>query len=187
MTFTETQETILDAVQSVIVRDGVAGTSMRQVAEEADVSLGLISYHFDDKDSLIEAAFTRATTALLDASLAAAEAHTDRDAKLTAFLRGSFDEEFLDSDYLRLRVSLWAMALSDTEIAKVDAHYYKAYAGTFQELLAMARPSLSGSELVERTTDVIAFTNGLWLDWARFGDSARLARGLQYCESIALA
>ena len=50
------------AVQSVIVRDGVRGTSMRQVAQEADVSLGLLSYHFDGKDSLIVAAFERATS-----------------------------------------------------------------------------------------------------------------------------
>ena len=57
----ETQDVILDAVQSVIVRDGVRGASMRQVALEADVSLGLLSYHFDDKNSLILAAFERAT------------------------------------------------------------------------------------------------------------------------------
>ena len=68
MTLTETQEAILDAVQSVIVREGVGGASMRQVAETADVSLGLLSYHFDDKDSLIAAAFKRCLLYTSDAA-----------------------------------------------------------------------------------------------------------------------
>ena len=113
MARTETQDQILDAVQSVIVRDGVRGASMRQVAQEADVSLGLLSYHFDDKDSLILAAFVRAASDILQTCTAAAEAVEDPADRVRAFLRGAFTDDFLDGDYLRLRVSLWAVALTD--------------------------------------------------------------------------
>lgn len=183
---TDTQDVILDAVQSVIVRDGVRGASMRQVANEADVSLGLLSYHFDDKDSLIMAAFSRATSALLDASTTAASAVDDADAKVVAFLRGSFTPEFLNSDYLRLRVSLWAVSLTDPELAKVDSHYYDEYAKSLSATIAAARPTLSASEVAMRTTDVVAYTNGLWLDWARFVDDTTLERGLCRAEEMAL-
>ncbi|MGI9605499.1 MAG: TetR/AcrR family transcriptional regulator, partial [Acidimicrobiales bacterium] len=128
MSTSDTQDHILDAVQSVIVRDGVRGASMRQVAQEADVSVGLLSYHFDDKGSLILAAFDRAATTLLDASIDAAAAIDDPEDRMRAFLRGSFSPEFLDGDYLRLRVSLWAVSLTDPELAKVDAEYYEKYA-----------------------------------------------------------
>lgn len=185
-TSTDTQDVILDAVQSVIVRDGVRGASMRQVANEADVSLGLLSYHFDDKESLIMAAFSRATSDLLNASISAAAAVGNSDEKVSAFLRGSFTPEFLNSDYLRLRVSLWAVSLTDPELAKVDSGYYEQYASALRVIISDARPSITSDEALMRTTDVIAYTNGLWLDWARFTDNETLERGLQRAEAMAL-
>jgi AcrR family transcriptional regulator len=186
MTTSDTQDQILDAVQSVIVRDGVRGASMRQVAQEADVSLGLLSYHFDDKDSLILAAFHRAAERLIEASVsAAAEVESDED-KVRAFLRGSFTDEFLDGDYLRLRVSLWAVSLTDTDLARIDAAHYEAYGRTMHGLVAAARPDLPEATVRARVTDLIAASNGMWLDWARFQNAEDLERGLQLCESIAL-
>lgn len=187
MTMSETQEQILDAVQSVIVRDGVRGASMRQVAQEADVSLGLLSYHFDGKDSLIVAAFERATTTLRDASIEASGNVDDPDEKVRAFLRRAFSDEFLDGDYLRLRVSLWAVALTDTDLAKIDAAFYEDYASTLRTLISEARPELDDDEVTIRALDVIAFSNGLWLDWGRFQNPDHLERGLVLCEEIALA
>ena len=184
MSGTETQNAILDAVQSIIVRDGVAGTSMRQIAEEADVSLGLISYHFDDKERLILATFIRATDELRAASKEAAAAVDDADEKVRAFLRGSFTEEFLNSDYLRLRVSLWAVALTEPEIATVDLDYSRRYERELEELLAAARPELATEQVATLCWQVIALTNGLWLEWARFGDDESLERGLVLAENI---
>jgi AcrR family transcriptional regulator len=187
MTTSDTQDQILDAVQSVIVRDGVRGASMRQVAQEAQVSLGLHSYHIDGKESHKIAAFERATTTNLEASVDAAADVTGASEKVVAFLRGSFAEEFLDSDYLRVRVSLWAVSLTDVELAKVDAMYYENYAAILRQLISLARPTLDERQVTARSTDVIALSNGLWLDWARYQSAADLERGLLQCESIALA
>jgi len=182
----DTQSQILDAVQSVIVRDGVRGASMRQVAKEADVSLGLLSYHFDDKSSLILAAFDRASTRLLDASLEAAAGIDEPHEKMKQFLRGSYTDEFLDGDYLRLRISLWAVALTDDNVAALDAQFFERYAVELRSLIAAARPDLGSDELAGRTIDVIAASNGVWLNWARFNNRDDLERGLQRCEAIAL-
>lgn len=187
MTSTETQTQILDAVMSVIVRDGVRGASMRSVAKEADVSLGLLSYHFDDKKSLIEAAFRRATDALLDASIEAGEAGAEPADQVREYIRGAFTDEFLDEDYLALRISLWAVARTDPTIGAVERDLYQRYADNLARFLAAARPDLSQAEVDARTTDVIVTQNGLWLNWARSGDAAALERGLARCESIAFA
>lgn len=183
---TETQENILDAVMAIIVRDGVRGASMRSVAEEADVSLGLISYHFDDKRTLIKAAFTRATDRLLATSLdAVSEADSPED-RVRAYIRGAFEGDFLDPQYLALRVSLWAVSRTDPEIAAVEDDLYQRYAHRMAELIRDARPPLSGAEATNRATDVIVTQNGLWLNWARYGSRADLERGLSRCEAIAL-
>ena len=159
---------------------------MRQIAEEADVSLGLISYHFDDKERLILATFERAAAELRGASKRAADEVEDPEEKVRAFLRGSFTKEFLNSDYLRLRVSLWAVALTDPEIAAVDLTYGRQYEQMLEALVGKARPDLETEEVASRCWQAIALTNGLWLEWARFGDDASLERGLVLSENILL-
>lgn len=49
----ETRERILEAVLRVMEREGLSRTTVRRVAEEAGVGLGLINYHFGTKDELI--------------------------------------------------------------------------------------------------------------------------------------
>lgn len=186
MASAETQGQILDAVQTVIVKEGVRGASMRQVANEAGVSLGLLSYHFDGKDSLILATFDRATNRLLEASIEATADIEDPTDRVTSFLRGSFTDEFLDGDYLRLRISLWAVALTDPTIAQLDREFFERYANELRVMISASRPDLNDAELAGRTTDVIAASNGVWLNWARFGNRTDLERGLARCESIAL-
>jgi AcrR family transcriptional regulator len=53
------QERILDAVLMVLSRSGISGVSMRAVAREAGVALGLVNYHDADKKGLIPAALHR--------------------------------------------------------------------------------------------------------------------------------
>lgn len=186
MTTSDTPEQILDAVLSVIVRDGVRGASMRSVAREADVSVGLLSYHFDDKESLIEAAFERATEALLRSSVEAADAASTPEDRVRAYIRGAFTDDYLDPDYLTLRISLWAVARTDPTIEAVERRLYQRYADQLAGLIAAARPGLEDPEVQARATDVIVTQNGSWLDWARHRDAVALERGLLRCEELAL-
>lgn len=186
-TLSDTQELILDAAMSCIVRDGIDGASMRNVAREADVSLGLLSYHFDDKRSLIEAAFQLATDRLYDATIESLDGVDGDDERVRAYVRGAFHDEFLETDYLTLRIALWAISRTDDEIAKVERRMYEQYASTLTALIRTARPTLSPAAAGDRATDVIVTQNGLWLNWARHHDRVALDRGLARCDAIALA
>ena len=48
-----------EAVLRCILKSGTAGLSVRRIAAEAGVSLGLIRYHFGEFDELIAYAFER--------------------------------------------------------------------------------------------------------------------------------
>lgn len=52
----ETRERIIEACERVIARGGLRGFRMGDVAREAGVSIGLLSYHFGDRDGLLRAA-----------------------------------------------------------------------------------------------------------------------------------
>jgi AcrR family transcriptional regulator len=53
------QSRILEAAVRLLSRHGISGLSMRSVAREAGVALGLVNYYFADKASLIRAALHR--------------------------------------------------------------------------------------------------------------------------------
>lgn len=181
MPLTETQEQILDAALACFARTGVESTRLRDVAEEAEVSLGLLGYHFTDRQTLLVAAFELATDRLLERSLAAIEgiaAPTDR---VEAFVLGAFDEAFLAPDYLALRVSLWAISRTDELIGKTEEKHYERYRSTMLELLGEALPMANREDLEDRATDIIVMQNGLWLNWARHRNRRDLERGLARC------
>ncbi len=182
----DTQEQILEAAMQCIVRDGIDGASMRNVAKEADVSVGLLSYHFDDKRSLIESTFQLATDRLLETSMDSIKEVDSAAEQVIAFIRGAFHEPFLSADYLALRTTLWAIARTDDQIRLVEQELYRRYTEHLRDLIRSARPDLTEVEACDRTTDVIVTQNGLWLDWARHRDQRALERGLSRCEQIAL-
>ena len=50
-----TRQAILDAAYSLIIKQGYAATSMRQIAEEVGLALGSIYNHFSSKDEVFRA------------------------------------------------------------------------------------------------------------------------------------
>jgi AcrR family transcriptional regulator len=56
---TTTRDTILDAAERLIARDGVQHLTIGRVAEEAAVSRGGLFYHFPSKEALVQAMVQR--------------------------------------------------------------------------------------------------------------------------------
>lgn len=187
LSLTETQEQILVATAAVIVRDGIDGTNMRNVAKEAEVSLGLLGYHFEGKQPLIVAAFQLACDRLVKASLAALVGLTDPADRVRAFVRAPFSEEFLDTSYLRLRLSLWAVARTDPDVAQAERTLWANYESQLAELIRQHDDTVSDAQATEQAVDVMIHQNGLWLDWGRSQNRATLTRGIARCEQLALA
>lgn len=186
MSLTESQEQILDAAMQCISRDGIEGASMRSVAREADVSLGLLSYHFDGKEDLIQATFQLACDRVYDVALASIDASDEPIDQVRKYVRGPFHDDFLADDYLALRIGLWAIARTDDAIAAVEKSLYERYIDRLVELILANDPKVDAAEGRDRATDVVVRQNGLWLSWARYKNTVDLERGLSQCEEVAL-
>lgn len=187
MPTSDAHDVILDAVIARIAQDGIDGASMRSVAKQADVSLGLLSYHFDDKQALIVAAFRRACERLQAVSNSSVEDETLSPAdRIVRLVRSPFVPEFLDDEYLALRISMWALARTDDQIADVERDLYLPYSEQLTALIRVHEPKLSAQKALDRATDCLLTQNGLWLNWARYHDEHDLERGLRRCDAIAL-
>ncbi len=64
----ERREAIVDAALQVMLRNGMAGTKVRDVADEMGSSSGLVHHYFTSMDELLAAAFERAASTDLDAT-----------------------------------------------------------------------------------------------------------------------
>ena len=60
----ETREKLLDAAEQLFLRQGVSGTSLQQIADEAQLTRGAVYWHFKDKAELFDAMMRRGTMPL---------------------------------------------------------------------------------------------------------------------------
>jgi len=85
---------IIDAALDVIAENGVAGTTHRRVAAEADVPLGSMTYHFHSMDELLCEAFTRFAedgSARFSRAMAAARTREEARAAVVELINGTAD------------------------------------------------------------------------------------------------
>ncbi len=179
-----TADRILDAALAVLARDGVAGVSMRAVASEAGVAVGLANYHFESKTAMICAALERIGDRDIDLV-------TPRDIdatpaeQLRECLHRAFDPSFLDASYLSLRLQLWSLAGVDSVYAEINQGAQRRYLDGLAALIDAARPDLSQPGAARRAADVLIEQNGVWLTAILVPDQAAIDRALARCEALA--
>ncbi|MEO8107052.1 MAG: TetR family transcriptional regulator [Actinomycetes bacterium] len=176
---------ILDAVLAVLARDGISGVSMRAVAREGGVALGLMNYYFNDKTALIAAALRRLGEQ--DAELVEPVLGCDAREQLVRSLRRVAADEFLSGDYLALRLQLWALVPVDPVYASINRDAQERYRDGLAALIAVANPVLDASEVARRAADVLVIQNGIWLTSLLIVDRPAIDRAVGRCEEIALA
>jgi len=175
---------ILDAALALLSEQGISGVSMRAVAREAGVALGLVHYYFDDKASLVRAALRRVEE--MDVALVEADPSLEPEEGLRVALGRIADPEFLTTEYLSLRLQLWALAQAHEDFAQINTAAQVRYRAGLADLIRTARPELSRRECNKRAADIDVVQNGIWLTALLGLDRASIRRSVRRCEEIAL-
>jgi AcrR family transcriptional regulator len=178
------QQQILDAVLTVLAREGIAGVSVRAVAKEAGVATGLAGYYFAGKTGLIEAALRRIGEQ--DVALVEAGPGSEPETVLRQALRRAVAPRFLTTEYVTLRLQLWALARVDPEFAEINSAAHYRYRDALGALIAAARPDLGAADVNRRATDIVLVQNGIWLTSLLGVDRDAVRRAVSRCEELAL-
>lgn len=178
------QARILDATLTLLARKGISGVSMRAVAAEADVALGLVNYHFADKTSLIAAALREVEAR--DLEIVSPDPLVPPVDRLLRALRRVVDPEFLTVEYLSLRLQLWALAPVDPEFARINSTAQARYRAALAALIAAARPTLADDDCAMRAAKITIVQNGVWLTSLLGLDADLVRRSLERTEELAL-
>jgi AcrR family transcriptional regulator len=179
------QSRILEAALGLLSRHGIAGVNMRAVAREAGVALGLVNYYYEDKLSLIRAALHRIDQH--DLMLVAPDPELPPEEQLRKALRRVAGPDLLTTQYLSLRLHLWALAQAHEDFASINAAAFERYLDGLATLIRNARPELSIKVCRERAADIVVVQNGMWLTALLGVDKESIRRSIARTEEIALA
>ncbi|RPE02837.1 TetR family transcriptional regulator [Candidatus Pantoea deserta] len=101
---------ILDATLTVIVSEGVRGTTYRRVADRAGLSPGTLTYHFPQTDLLLMAAFSHMVDAIAQAFRQRMQRAADRDAACEAVVDLICGDVWASQRHLILSFELYSLA-----------------------------------------------------------------------------
>lgn len=146
----DTKSRILDTAEKLFGMNGFDATSLRDITAEAQVNLAAVNYHFQSKDSLIDAVIARRIEPVNRRRiemLAAAGAQPTVEQILTAFLTPVLDQD------LGSVVPLLGRMMSDPTqfVERVFQKYLAPVSQRFQEALQQQFPELSPTDLLWKT------------------------------------
>jgi TetR/AcrR family transcriptional regulator, transcriptional repressor of bet genes len=159
------QEQILKAAHDVALRRGIEGLTVRAVAARAQLSHGLVLFHFKRKDQLVSALLDRVLATTLSLRFADAIARIpDPRQRLRALLQQEVDRLARDTRQVRLFLEYWALGTRSTAIRKkisTELESYRAAFRAFTEDVVRAEPARFDGATPEGLAAVaVSFING---------------------------
>ncbi|MGE0030999.1 MAG: transcriptional regulator BetI [Steroidobacteraceae bacterium] len=181
----ERRQALVEATIGSLKRHGHEGLSVRRIAAQAGVSIGLINHHFPNKDALVAASYRQFSRQLAAGFQAAVErAPRDPRARLSAFIEAVFARPNLDPRVLTAWVVFWGLFRQSPEIRRAHREEGRGYGALpgllLRDLLKQrARPA---SRARVATIGLTALLDGLWLEWCLDPKGFRPAEAIALCE-----
>ena len=184
-TSVERREILVHAVLACIVRDGPDKLSIRRIAHEAGVSVGLINHHYVSKEELVADAYRHIAVWLMNEldKRMNAEGGTPRE-RLSEFIKLSFSSVNLDPDLFKAWLAFWVMMQHSPEVTAVHAEQYAAYRKTLEKLFFELDSGGTKLRMPPRLAalGLTGLLDGLWLEWSLDPTSFTTEEGIQICE-----
>ena len=144
----DTKTRILDAAEKLFGEKGFDATSLRDITTEADVNLAAVNYHFQSKETLIEATVLRAASPVNQKRLEMLEAAGPQptiEQIVEAFVGPVLEQDFEPMAPLMARV----LASPETMLRVFKPHM-ESLSRRFVEAVGIALPEISPSERMWR-------------------------------------
>jgi AcrR family transcriptional regulator len=144
----DTKTRILDAAEKLFGEKGFDATSLRDITTEADVNLAAVNYHFQSKESLIEAAIMRCAAPVNHKRIAMLEAAGPN--PTVEQIVEAFVGPVLEQDFEPIALLMARVLASPETMQRVFKHHIETLSRRFAEATAVALPELSLTERMWR-------------------------------------
>src|SRR5262249_47995763 len=150
-----------------ICHHGTEELSVRLIAQQAGLSLGMVRHHFRSKDELLAATLRFLSSKVQDQiGLAMAKPYASPTERLYAFLIACLHPQQFDADYVRSRFLFWGLAQTNETVRRVHDEIYGRFERQVRELIAaVARETGADIDLDVVTLAILALLKGIWVEW----------------------
>lgn len=159
---------LIDATLHTIDEAGLSGTTLALVAQRANISTGIVSHYFGDKNGLIEATMRHVLRDLWAATARRrTAAKTDPRSRLRAVVAANFDVSQISAPVMKTWLAFWSQSMHEPSLKRLQhvntRRLYSNLCAEFGKAMprAAARRSASG---------LAAMIDGLWLRGALSGE-----------------
>lgn len=159
---------LIDATLLTIDEAGLAGTTLASVAQRANISTGIVSHYFGDKDGLLEATMRHILRDLWAATRRRRiAAKPQARARLRAVVAANFDVSQVSGPVMKTWLAFWSQSMHEPALRRLQhvntRRLYSNLCAEFAKALprGAARRAASG---------LAAMIDGLWLRGALSGD-----------------
>jgi AcrR family transcriptional regulator len=118
---------IVEAARTVIVRKGLGATGLRDIASEADVSIGTVTYHFASVAEILNEVVVLETERFYGAIVAEADAEADVVTALRMLVAPLFDDSEEVRQHWRVWSDYWTAVARRPEVAEEYAQRIRVW------------------------------------------------------------
>ena len=185
MTTTMKRDRLIEAAKTLFYQQGVARTTLADIAEQAEVPLGNVYYHFRTKDALVETVI-QAHVQELQSLFAQWEHLSDSRQRLLALVGTARDEGHVLARYGCPHGSLCQeLDKEDSQLAQVAARIFQVYLDWAErQFLLLGKAEQEARDLA---IDLISSLQGAYVLTASFRSTEMLERKLKRLETWVLS
>jgi TetR/AcrR family transcriptional repressor of bet genes len=161
------RDSLVEATLRSLAAHGHDGASVRRIAAEAGVSVGLINHHYASIDELIAAAYEKVALGIVRQLTEATEASppSPRE-RLNAFFRASCSPAIINPDLLGVWVVFWSMIKHSPIMQETQRHTFAEYRAILERHLTdyAAEIGLNDTDMRLSAIGLSALLDGIWLE-----------------------
>ena len=126
---------IIAAARTIVAQQGLAALTFSSLEAELEFTRGVITYHFKNKDAIVDAVLASALDEIDGATLAAVQARGTPTEQLAAAVRATIAGFIENIEAGRILLAFWARINTDPAARERNARLYATYRGRVTVLL----------------------------------------------------
>lgn len=159
---------LIDATLLTIDEAGLAGTTLASVAQRANISTGIVSHYFGDKDGLLEATMRHILRDLWAATRRRRIAAKPQPrTRLRAVVAANFDVSQVSGPVMKTWLAFWSQSMHEPALRRLQHVNTRRL---YSNLCAEFAKALPRSAARRAASGLAAMIDGLWLRGALSGD-----------------
>lgn len=162
---------IVEAARAVIVRNGVGATGLRDIAAEAGVSVGTVTYHFGSVAEILNEVVVLETERFYGAIVAAVDAEPDVLVGLRMLVAPLFGDAEQVRQHWRIWSDYWTAVVRRPEVAAEYAERIRVWEAC---LVRVIRRGVEAGVFVDVDADTVALQLAAYSD----GVATQIAQGV---------